>query len=89
MKKAYQFVFTARAFRQFQGLAPDLKRRIGEKLKFWQDQEDPLQFAKPTPQLRYATHRFRIGKFRVLCKTEKKQLVIVKMGLRDTVYKGA
>ena len=87
MNTKYRFTFSATAIRQFENLGQDIKKRIQEKLTFWEDQENPLWFAKTTPQLHFASHRFRIGKYRVLCLAESHDLVIVYIGPRENVYK--
>lgn len=88
MKTKLVFTFTEKALRQFRDLTSDLRLRIGEKLKFWQAEENILSFGKPTPLLKNATHRFRVGNYRVLCKLQKGELIILKVGPRDKVYKG-
>lgn len=84
----WRFEFTARALEQFQDLEPDLRQRIREKLGFWQSQENPLIFVRPTPSFKSVSHRYRIGKYRVIVRAESvpHTLVIVKIGPRDKVY---
>lgn len=85
----WTFEFTAKVVQQYKGLEPELRRRVKEKLLFWESQSDPLSFSRATPSFKAATHRFRIGKYRIIVKAEreKKILTVVKIGPRDKVYK--
>ncbi len=86
---SWTFELTSKAVEQFQDLEPELRKRIKGKLEFWQVQENPLFFSRPTPHFKTVTHRFRIGKYRVIVAADqmKKTMVVVKIGLRDKVYK--
>ena len=84
----WTFAFTAHAVRQYKGLELELRRRIKGKLLFWESQNDPLNFSRAIPSFKTVTHRFRIGKYRIIVKAEreKKILTVVKIGPRNKVY---
>ncbi len=85
----YDFEFTDYAVRQFKKLPLSDQNRIKKKLQFLETCEDPIVFAKPLVNFGLATHRFRVGNLRVICRFEKKNIVILvlKVGYRQSVYK--
>lgn len=85
----YKFFFTEYAVRQLGTLPRFVQKRIKEKLLFWQQQENPLVFARSLIGFSPATHRFRIGDYRLICSVEKRQFVILvlKVGHRKDVYR--
>lgn len=88
MKKEWTVEWTSYARKQLLKLPAQVKLRILQKLHYWEQQENPLMFAKATPALKYASHRFRVGDYRLLCKLEKKQLliIVIKVGHRSVIY---
>lgn len=85
----YKFFFTAYAARQLRKLSLSVQKRIKERLFFWQVQENPLVFARSLTGFSPATHRFRIGDYRLICAVEKKRFVILvlKVGHRKEIYR--
>lgn len=84
-----QFVFSQYALKQFKKFPESNQNKIKEKLFFWQNQENSLYFAKRLINFDLATHRFRIGDYRLLAKLEDQDLVILilKVGHRKDVYR--
>ena len=84
-----QFVLSLNAIKQLNKLPKNDQVRIKQKLLFWEQQKNPLDFAKPLVNFRFATHRFRVGDYRIICRTEQKELIIVviKISHRNDVYK--
>ena len=66
-------------------------RRILTKLEHFRTSGQPLYFAKSVHNLAPATHRFRIGKYRVLFALEKEEdktiVQILAILRRDRAYK--
>ncbi len=85
----FKFQFTEYSHKQFIKLDANTQRRIKGKLLFWQQQEDVLSFGKALKGFKNATHRFRVGDYRLICKVEHRNLVvlIVKLGHRRDIYK--
>lgn len=61
----HRIAFTPRGERELRVLPRDVQRRIDRKLQWLAAQEQPLHFAKPLVNLPPATHRFRVGMYRV------------------------
>ena len=84
----FGFVFSSYALKQLKALPVSDQTRIKKKLTYWSQLPNPLQFAKALIHFEPATHRFRIGDYRVICRAEKNELVILvlKIGHRKDVY---
>ena len=81
------FTFSESAAKDVKKLPAATKRQFKAKLVYWQSQTDPLHFAKPLVKHREATHRFRIGVYRVLVKVIGDELRILRVRHRKDVYK--
>lgn len=81
-----KLIYTETAARQFQKLPTIVQKRIADKMRFYVSQSKPLRFAKPLTKVRWGSHRFRIGDYRVICDVRDKTLLIVKIAKRDQVY---
>ena len=82
-----RFEFTPAAEREFEKLEHNLQKRITEKLNFYLASRQPLYFAKPLVDLRPATHRFRIGSYRVLFYVSGKVMVVTLIDKREDAYR--
>lgn len=83
-----QFIFSESAKKDVEKLPKTFQSRLKTKLLYWQDSENPLQFATPLIKYNGATHRFRIGTYRiiVLLKSDDK-ILILRIRHRKDVYK--
>ena len=79
---------TPRGERDLSALPRDIQRRIHRKLHWLAAQEQPLSFAKPLVNLPPATHRFRIGVYRVSFYVDGSVLCIERIELRGQAYRG-
>lgn len=61
----YDVQFTPRGEKELRASPKDIQHRIQKKLKFYIKLLNPLTVAKPVVNLPPATHRFRIGKYRI------------------------
>ncbi len=61
--------------------------RMINKMQWFSQQENPLDFAKPLTNLPPATHRFRIGNYRVTFSIDKDQINVYKIDIRSKIYK--
>ena len=82
----YSLVYTNRAIRDIERLAPKVKNRIGETLLRYR--EEPLSYAVKLKDSRLGTYRFRIGDYRVIFDTEGNEIVILRVGHRRDIYRG-
>ena len=83
-----QFIFSESAKSDLEKLPKIFQSRLKTKLLYWQDTENPLQFAAPLVKYVGATHRFRIGTYRliVLLKSDG-EILILRIRHRKNVYK--
>lgn len=71
----------------------DCPKRIAEriltKMIWFSEQDNPLVFAKPLNNMLPATHRFRIGDYRVTFSIDSDldQITVYKIDIRGKVYK--
>ncbi len=78
--------FTVKGTRDFKKLPRDLQKRLLKKLEFFASQEDPILFSKPLVNLPPATHRFRVGDYRIAFYVEGKTIYMDRVRHRKEVY---
>lgn len=85
---AFEIILTKRAKQDLDDIDRESARRIIQKLLWWQEQGDPLHFAKPMHQPASGDVRFRVGDYRLVALVNKtmKRIEIVKIGHRREVY---
>ena len=83
----HPLAFTPRGERELLALPRDIQRRIHRKLHWLAAQEQPLHFAKPLVNLPPATHRFRIGTYRVSFYLAGDTLFIERVESRGQAYR--
>jgi mRNA-degrading endonuclease RelE of RelBE toxin-antitoxin system len=83
-----QFIFSESAKNDLEKLPKIFQERLKTKLLYWQGAENPLQFATPLVKYIGATHRFRIGAYRliILLKSDG-EILILRIRHRKDVYK--
>ena len=77
--------YMPRAVGQIEALTVSAQKRIITKMEFFIEQPAPLKHAKHL--VGYDAYRFRIGDYRVVCKTDEDMLVVLFIDKRDGVYK--
>ncbi|KKU44392.1 MAG: Addiction module toxin, RelE/StbE family [Berkelbacteria bacterium GW2011_GWA2_46_7] len=82
-----QFTFAESAGRDVEKLSKKIQQGIREKLLYWQSSSNALDHAKPLSQHIEATHRFRIGVYRILIKKIGNELRILRVRHRKDVYR--
>lgn len=82
-----QIEFTASGERDFKKLPIQLKKRIIEKIELYIHSGNPLSFAKSLVNLPPATHRFRVGKYRICFYLEGPGIVIDSVDTREDAYR--
>lgn len=79
--------FTASGKREFNKLAVQLQKRIIEKIELYISSANPLSFARPLVNLPPATHRFRVGKYRVCFYVKEGYIIIDGVDTREDAYR--
>lgn len=82
----YKIQFTPHGQRDLKSLPPEIETRIIEKLADNASLPNPLVRAKPLVNLPPATHRFRIGKYRISFFVEQKTFFVERVELRGQAY---
>jgi len=89
MKKCI-FIFSRPADCTFKKFSKILKKRVLDKMEFWQKQKNVFDYAL---KLRDCgdLYRFRVGEYRIICQKEESGklivLVVVKIGHRKDIYR--
>lgn len=85
----YTLVFTEKAKKDLFSLDKNIIRRIIKKLEFLVLQKNPQTFADHLTDMAPATHRFRIGDYRVIVSFDsaRKEIIIYCLGHRREIYK--
>ena len=82
------FVFTRFAQKKFLRLENDVQKRVREKLGELKDHEVLGAALKPLINFDAATHRLRIGDYRlILQRTTDREYLVIDIGHRRDVYK--
>jgi len=79
-----KFLFTPTAEEHFERLPQQIKKRIASKMRFYEGQPDPLQFAEPLTGSQ--SYRFRIGDYRVIFKLLHNTVWVLAIRRRDKAY---
>ncbi len=84
----FDIKFTPRGKKDFEKLPRDIQRRIIGKLQFFSSQPDPRMFSKALVNFPPATHRFRVGDYRVAFYLLSKTIIVDRIRHRREVYQG-
>lgn len=86
---SWVFLYTKKAEKDLISLSKDNQKRIANKMKFFASSDNPLKFAEPLKDKLLGSYRFRIGNYRIIfdINRNKKEIIILKVKLRDKVYK--
>lgn len=85
------FVFTQFAQKRFTQLSPQTKTRIISKLQELKTHPEVLAVLKPLHNFKPATHRLRIGDFRLILQltthnAQQQEFLVLKVGHRRDIY---
>jgi mRNA-degrading endonuclease RelE of RelBE toxin-antitoxin system len=83
MKK---IVFSVTAEKDLKKISSIDAQRIVKKLQFFSEQKQVLSFAKPLVNLPPATHRFRVGSYRIAFMLKGGSVHIIRISHRKDVY---
>ncbi len=82
----FDIKFTPRGAKEFKKISPQWQGRLSKKLKYFANQPDPIKLSKPLTNLLPATHRFRVGDYRIAFYLEIDTIYIDRIGHRKEVY---
>ena len=82
----FSVLLTKRGQRDLDELDRNIRRRILIKLNAYAATPNPLTFAKPLINLPPTTHRFRVGKYRILFFVEGNTIFVERIELRKEAY---
>jgi len=75
------------AKKDLQSLDRVVQKRIAKKLKFYIEQDDPLQYAKKLVDSKDGNYRWRIGNFRVAFDVDDNFIKLLRVQHRKDVYR--
>ncbi len=78
--------FTPLGAKDLKKLNKEIRSRILKKIQFYSQQEDALAFSTPLVNLPPATHRFRVGDYRIAFYVEADSINIDRIKHRREVY---
>jgi len=81
-----QFFFTNFSRKKFLALPPDVQERIRNKIEELQSHTALLRLLKPLKDFAPATHRLRIGDYRLILGVDKRKFFILDVGHRRDIY---
>jgi mRNA interferase RelE/StbE len=81
----YRLFYTQRTARDISKLQNDAKGRIKKSLERYA--EDPLLYSKKMVDSTLGTYRFRVGDYRIVFDIEDDELIILRVGKRDEIYR--
>ncbi len=82
---AYRLVYTQRATKDISKLPAEIKQRIKKALEKYV--ENPFLYATKMADSSLGMYRFRVGSYRILFDIENNDIVILRIGSRDGIYK--
>ena len=83
----YTIQFTHRGEKDFRKLPFAIQKRISEKLSYYASLKDPRVLAKHLVNLPPATHRYRVGKYRVSFFVDDHTIFVERIELRGQAYR--
>lgn len=81
----YKLVYTHRSIKDVQNLDPTIKKRIGKALL--RLEKDPFANSKSLVDSKLGTYRFRIGDYRAIFDIQGEDIVILRIGHRNSIYR--
>jgi mRNA interferase RelE/StbE len=81
------FIFTAKAKKDIDGLEKIVRNRLGKKLLQYSTLDDITQVAKKLENSSIGDYRLRVGDYRILFDLELSTVVVLRVQHRKDVYK--
>ena len=83
----FELKIESRARNDIQSLDSVVQKRVAKKLKFYLDQDDPIQYAKKLVDSKDGNYRWRIGNFRAVFDFDGNVIKLLRIQHRKDVYK--
>jgi mRNA interferase RelE/StbE len=83
----FELKIESRARNDIQSLDSVVQKRVAKKLKFYLDQDDPIQYAKKLVDSKDGNYRWRIGNFRAVFDIDGNVIKLLRIQHRKDVYK--
>jgi mRNA interferase RelE/StbE len=83
----YRLVYKKPAVRAIQKLPKQVQKRLKNKLEWFVEQDNPLQFSSALTKPVDAQYRFRVGSYRVLFDIDKDTIIVLLVQHRRDVYR--
>jgi mRNA-degrading endonuclease RelE of RelBE toxin-antitoxin system len=83
----FEILFTRQGRKDLERLSSPIRNRIENKLLAYASHANPLIFAKPLVNLPPATHRFRIGKYRISFFVHGNTIYVERIEIRGKAYR--
>lgn len=83
----FEFLASSDFVKNIQKLDPAIQKQIKEKLRFLQETENPLLFAKKLKGYKNI-FRFRAGNLRMVVRLEQQKIILLFVKHRKDIYEG-
>lgn len=83
----YRLIVARSARKDIDKLDRITRQRIGKKLEYFLQQDDPLTFARQLIDGKVGGYRFRVGHYRIVFDVHDKTLEVVSVKHRKDVYR--
>lgn len=83
----YNLSVTKSAKKDIDKLDTVTRQRIGKKLQYFLEQDDPLSFARQLIDAKLGSYRFRVGHYRIVFDVDQETIQVVAIKHRKDVYK--
>ena len=83
----YSIKFTRRGERDFKKLASKIRKRINKKLIYYASLKSPLIPARSLINLPPATHRYRVGRYRLSFFVKGRTIFVERIEIRSRAYR--
>ena len=81
----YRIILTQKALKDLSRLRKEVKERIKKALQKYS--ENPFLYATKMINSSFSDYRFRVGDYRILFDIKDDEIVILRIGKRDDIYK--
>lgn len=81
-----EIFYTYKAAKQLGILPKAVQKRIANKLRFYAEQDKPIEFAERLTDRRDGQFRFRVGMYRLIFDVMDGKIYILAIGKRDSIY---
>lgn len=81
-----EFIWSAEAQKNLASLDAPIQKRIAQKMRWFQAQDEPISFAEPLTGER-GLFRFRVGTYRIFIRPDGAVLTVLRIRKRSEAYR--